>query len=185
MNAAALDVLRCLDGEDCALSLTGLIELLPQHEVDDLKAVTRELFDIGRIQRLSVMGPSKRYYVFYSLHVRTTCFVRAPEPVPQSVADPVLVEAAAPLPVLLTIEEATAVLERAGWKPEPEVVTVERRVEPDRRRLTALDVIKRWRLAFPLARVVEIIFESRKGGLSRVDAAIAIRMLREHVRGEA
>lgn len=91
------------------------------------------------------------------------------------------------LPAVLSTEQAVDVLERAGWKAEPEVVeplpaVMAERRGPDRRQLTVLEVIRRWRLPYPLARVVDLIGTSR-AQLGRDDAALAIKMLREHVRG--
>lgn len=184
MNAIATDtgaaVLDLLDKERCAINMTGLVNLLPDHDPGEIKRLTNDLYMQGKIQRLQIMGPRGSYYGFFSLFVQTFNG--------RALA---LVDAPAPLPENLTTDQALEVLERAGWVPEPEVVEpivpaviqVERRA-PDRRRLTVLEVVKRWRLAYPLARVVEIIAGARKNGISRDDAALAIRMIREHVRGD-
>ena len=191
MTATTIDtadaVLDLLDKERCGISMTGLIQLLTDHAQAEVKRLTNDLYMKGRINRVQVMGPSGRYYVFYSLFVRTVhgytkpiVGTEAAEPAPAPTAD----QAA-----ILTPDQAVEVLERGGWKAEPEVTEpaepaqVERR-GPDRRRLTVLEVVKRWRLAYPLGRVVEIIAESRRGGMSRDNAALAIRMIREHVRDE-
>jgi hypothetical protein len=175
-------VLDLLDKEACAVNMTGLVQLLPDHDQAEIKRLTNDLYMKGRISRLSVMGATGRYYVFFSLAIRTA----------RGATVRVLEEQASPLelvvvpPTPLSPEQAVEVLERGGWKAEPEVVEpvqVERRA-PDRRRLTVLDVVKRWRLAYPLGRVVEIIAESRRGGLSRDNAALAIRMIREQVRND-
>ncbi|HEX8883149.1 MAG TPA: hypothetical protein VF797_01515 [Noviherbaspirillum sp.] len=188
MTAAAQDVLDHLDTERIGMSFKGLLVVLPHVTHAELNAALQHLYDTGKINRLQVLGPERPFPVFFSLFVSTAngYAERAADPAPAVVAPP-----AEPERKLLTIEEATAVLEAAGWKPLPEVtevipaapVLVERRVEHDRRRLTALEVIRRWRLTFPLGRVIEIVAESRKGGLSRENAALAIRMIREHVRG--
>jgi hypothetical protein len=179
-------VLELLDKERTVINMTGLVALLPDHDQGEIKRLTNDLYMQGKIQRVQIMGPRGTYYGFFSLFVQTTKGYRPP---PDQV-DEAPVPAA--LPAVLTTEQAVDVLGRAGWHPEAEVVEpiapaapvlVERR-GPDRRRLTALEVIKRWRLAFPLARVVEIIHSARKGSMSRDDAALAIRMIREHVRGD-
>lgn len=182
MNAIATEtgaaVLELLDQERCAINMTGLVQLLPDHDEAEIKRLTNDLFMQGKIQRVQIMGPRGRYYGFYSLFAQTF--------------NGRIQLAHAELPATMSTEEAVDVLGRAGWVPEAEVVEpaapaapvqVERR-GADRRRLTALEVIKRWRLAFPLARVVEIIYTARKGAMSRDDAALAIRMIREHVRGD-
>lgn len=167
-------VLELLDKEACAVNMTGLVQLLPDHSPAEIKRLTNDLYMQGKINRVPIMAPKGRYYAFYSLFVQTYNGRAQMAP--------------AALPETLTTDEALDVLERAGWKPEPEIVEpvapiqIERRAV-DRRRLTALEVIKRWRLAFPLARVVEIIGNARKGAMSRDDAALAIKMIREHVRG--
>lgn len=181
MSAIATDtgaaVLDLLDTERCAINMTGLVNLLPDHDPAEIKRLTNDLYMQGKIQRLQIMGPRGSYYGFFSLFVQT--FNGRAQLAP------------ADLPAVMSTEQAVDVLERAGWVPEPEVIEqipaaviqVERR-GPDRRRLTVLEVVKRWRLAYPLARVVEIIAGARKNGISRDDAALAIRMIREHVRGD-
>jgi hypothetical protein len=170
-------VLELLDKERCAINMTSLVALLPDHPEPEIKRLTNDLYMKGKINRVQIMGPRGSYYGFFSLFVQTYNG-RALVP-----TDP-----PAAAPAALSTDEALEVLERAGWVPEPEVVEtaaiqVERRA-PDRRRLTVLEVVKRWRLAYPLARVVEIIAGARKNGISRDDAALAIRMIREHVRGD-
>lgn len=175
-------VLELLDKERCGISMTGLIQLLTGHEQAEVKRLTNDLYMAGRINRVHVMGPNSRYYVFYSLFVRTVHgYTKPAEPTEQAPAPGVA--PAAPL----TPEQAVEVLERSGWKAEPEIIEPAATAQgdlraPDRRRLTVLDVVKRWRLAYPLGRVVEIIAESRRAGMSRDNAALAIRMIREHVR---
>lgn len=176
-DAALLDL---LDKEACAINMTGLIALLPDHDPAEVKRLTNDLYMQRKINRVPVMGPKGRYYAFYSLYVRTVNgYTAPPEPI-----EPIAAPAPAALPETLTSDEAVNVLERAGWKAEPEVVEpilADRRA-PERRRLTPLEVIKRWRLPYQLGRVVEIIGESRRAGLTRSDAAVAIRMLRDQVR---
>jgi hypothetical protein len=171
-------VLELLDREGCAINMTGLVALLVDHPEPEIKRLTNDLYMQGAIQRVQVMGPRGSYHAFFSMGVRTTNGRKALEQLAE----------AAPLPPVLSTDQALDVLERAGWVPEPEVIEttaiqVERRA-PDRRRLTVLEVVKRWRLAYPLARVVEIIAGARKNGISRDDAALAIKMIREHVRGD-
>lgn len=178
MNTADA-VLDLLDKEACAINMTGLIQLLPNQEPAEVKRLANDLYMKGEIQRVPVMGPKGRYYAYYSLFIRTANGY----PKPPEQADP------APAPAVdlvtpLTADQAVEVLERGGWKAEPEVIEpaqVDRRA-PDRRRLTVLDIVKRWRLSYSLGRVVEIIAESRRGGMSRDNAALAIRMIREQVR---
>jgi hypothetical protein len=158
-------ILALLDQESAALNMTGLVSMLPEHDGTEIKRLTNDLYMQGRIHRVPVMGPSNRYYVFYSAQVRTT---NARTAVP---TEP------------LTADQAVEVLASAGWTPEPEVVTVEERRAPERRRLSAMDVIDRWRLGYRLSRVIEIVGGSRNRKLTRDDAATAIRMIREHVRG--
>lgn len=167
-TAAVLDL---LDKERCAINMTGMVALRPDHDPNEVKRLTNDLYMQRKIQRVQIMGPRGSYYGFFSLYVQTTQGRQAP----------------AALPDNLTTDQALEVLERAGWESEPEVIEtaaipVERRA-PDRRRLTVLEVVKRWRLAYPLARVVEIIEGARRAGISRDDAALAIKMIREHVRG--
>lgn len=177
-------VLELLEREACAVNMTGLVTLLADHPEPEIKRLTNDLYMKGRINRVQVMAPHGRYYAFYAMSVRTArgrgaqlLEQEAPAPVP------------AQLPETLSTDEALEVLERAGWIPEPEEielaepVQVDRRIA-DRRRLTVLEVVKRWRLGYQLGRVVEIVAGSRKGGISRDDAALAIKMLREHVRGD-
>lgn len=183
MNTADA-VLDLLDKEACAINMTGLIQLLPDQEPAEVKRLTNDLYVKGEINRVPVMGPKGRYYAYYSLFIRTANGY----PKPPEQADP------APAPTVdlivpLTPDQAVEVLERGGWMAEPEVIEpgepaqVDRR-GPDRRRLTVLDIVKRWRLSYPMGRVVEVIAESRRGGMSRDNAALAIRMIREHVRDE-
>lgn len=175
-----LAVLELLDREACAINMTGLVQLLPDHDQAEIKRLTNDLYMQGKINRVPVMGPRGRYYSFYSLFLRTANgYVPKPDQVATSPAP-------AALPDSMSTDQALAVLERAGWVPESETTepAVPERRAPDRRRLTVLEVIKRWRLTFPLARVVEIIGNTRKGVLSRDDAALAIRMIRAHMRGD-
>lgn len=188
MNAVVTEtgaaILELLEREACAINMTGLVQLLPDHPEPELKRLANDLYMQGAIFRVPVMAPRGAYHAFYAKSVRTANgraqLEQLAQPDPQQLA---------PLPAALSPEEAVNVLERGGWKAEPEVtepvtlIPVERR-GPDRRRLTALEVIKRWRLAYPLARVVDLIGGSRRGTMSRDDAALAIRMLREHVRGD-
>jgi len=181
MSAVDLDtadaVLSLLDMEGCAINMTGLVQLLPNHPEPEIKRLTNDLYMQGKICRVQIMGPKGRYYGFYALAVRTARGISAQLPETPPPAEP------------LTTDEVVKILGRGGWHPEPEVVEpvgpiqVERRA-PDRRRLTVLEVVKRWRLPFTLGRVVEIIAGARKGGMSRDDAALAIKMIREHVRGD-
>jgi hypothetical protein len=180
-------VLELLEREACAINMTGLVQLLADHTEPEIKRLTNDLYMKGKIQRVQVVAPHGRYYAFYALSVRTARGQAGRAQLEQ------LAEtgpAPAPLPETLSTEQALDVLERAGWIPEPEIVEpvdaaapiqIERRVA-DRRRLTVLEVVKRWRLGYQLGRVVEVIAGSRKGGLTRDDAALAIKMLREHVR---
>lgn len=183
-------VLELLEREACAINMTGLVQLLADHAEPEIKRLTNDLYMKGKINRVQVMAPHGRYYAFYALSVRTARGQAGRAQLEQ-------LEAPAPalLPEKLTPEEAVKVLERGGWEAGPEIVEpvdlaapaapiqIERRVA-DRRRLTALEVIKRWRLPYTLGRVVEVIAGSRKGGLARDDAALAIKLLREHVRGD-
>lgn len=186
MNAIATEtgaaVLELLDKERTAINMTGLVALLPDHDQAEIKRLTNDLYMQGKIQRVQIMGPRGSYYGFFSLFVQTTKGYRPPADLDE-------------LPAVLSTAQAVDVLGRAGWHPEPEVVEPTALVEPaapvqverraaDRRRLTVLEVVRRWRLAFPLARVVEIIHGARKGAMSRDDAALAIRMIREHIRGD-
>lgn len=206
LSPPAQEVLDYLDRERVGMSFKGLLTVMPHLTMSDMNAAVQKLYDTGRINRLEVMGPERTFPVFYSLFLSTAkrYTPKVEEPAPAAV-NPVLPESVAALvaarpiltlprapepepapapvvaPAVLSPDEAVAVLERSGWDAQPEVVE-ERRIAVDRRRLTHLEVIKRWRLPFPLARVVEIIGESRKGGLTRVDTAIAIKMLREQVR---
>lgn len=165
-------VLELLEQEKCAINMTGLVNLLPGHDPLEVKRLTNDLYMQRRINRVPVMGPKGRYYTFFAMTLRTTNGWAAPPELDT--------------PDILNPDQAVELLERAGWVAEPEVVEpvtapqVERRVA-DRRHLTALDIIKRWRLAYPLARVVDLIGESRRAGLSRDAAALAIRMIRQHV----
>lgn len=184
MSAVATDtgaaVLALLEREACAINMTGRVQLLPDHPEPEIKRLVNDLYMQREICRIQVMGVRDRYYAFFALSVR---------PVRGQVLEQLEAPAPAALPVVLSPEQAVNVLESAGWKAEPEVVEpigpamIERRAQ-DRRRLTAFEVIRRWRLPYPLARVVEIIADSRKRGISRDDAALAIKMLREHVRGD-
>jgi hypothetical protein len=199
MNAETA-VLDYLDGMQQGVSLSVIIKQLPDYPVDDLKAATRKLYEEIRINRLSVMGDhGKFYYIFYSLYVRTVTVHRevyerhetpAPAPIPEE-APPVAPEPPPEAPVApavpegpLTADEAVAVLEKGGWEAQPEEVMVERRVA-DRRVLTAMDVIDRWKLPYRLSRIIEVIATARKKKLDGNDAALVSALIRDHVQKEA
>lgn len=189
MTEAEQEVLDFIDGLQQGVSLTVLIKSLPNHSVDDIKAATRKLHENILINRLSVMGDNGRfYYVFYSLYIRTVTVHRDPierheTPAPTPAPTPELVRLAAPpplplvIPTILSPDQAVEVLERGGWKAEPEMV--ERR-----RPMTAMEVIDRWGLGYRLSRVIEIIGGSRKRKLTRDDAAMVSKLVREHVEKE-
>lgn len=174
-----------LDGLHHAVTLGLLVNALPEHSVDDIKAATRELYDERAINRVSVKAPKGGFfYVFYSLYVRTVNVYRdepeappAPAPEPEPTAEPALA-----LDAPLTPDEAVDVLTRGGWVPEPEVVTVERRVA-DRRasRIGVMDVIDRWKLGYRLSRIIEIVGGARRRPLTEDDAELVVRLIREHV----
>jgi hypothetical protein len=177
-------VLALLEQEQAAINMTGIVSLLPDQDPAEVKRLTNDLYMQRQIGRLPVLGVRDRYYAFFALSVPTSRARPEPEEPP---APPLTVPVLA-LPAVLTPAEAVDVLERAGWKAEPEVVEplpallAERR-GPDRRQLTVLEVIRRWRLPYPLARVVDLI-GTRRAQLGRDEAALAIKMLREHVRGD-
>lgn len=186
MSAVATEtgaaVLALLEQEQAAINMTGIVSLLPDHEPGEVKRLTNDLYMQRQIGRVPVLGVRDRYYAFFALSVRP---VRGQVLEQLEVPAPVLDPQALPV---LSPDEAVEVLERAGWKAEPEVVEplpallAERR-GPDRRQLTVLEVIRRWRLPYPLARVVDLI-GTRRAQLGRDEAALAIKMLREHVRGD-
>lgn len=165
MSTATRDaILAFLDGVHYGVNLTMLIQSLPDHSPDDLKNATRALYDERAINRVSVLGTNERYYyVFYSIYVHTTMVHRADERGP-----------------LLTIEEATAVLEEAGWRAEPEEVTERRAAE----RIGIMDVIDRWKLGFRLSRIIEIVGGARNRKLTHADADAVVTLIRDHLRGQ-
>lgn len=175
MNTTVDAVLDCLDKEACAINLTGLVAMLPDYQSFEIKDAVGELFDAGRIHRIPTMGPNKRYYTYLSLYVQTVngCKPSIAEPSVDSVAE-------------LTTEQALAVLERAGWRPEPEVVEVERRViERRTARFGIMDVIDRWKLNFRLSRIIEIVGSARNRKLTKEDADTVSRMIQQHVKEAA
>lgn len=186
MTAIATDtaaaVLELLDREGCAINMTGLVQLLPGHREPEIKRLTNDLYMKRQIARVPVMGAAGRYYVYYSLMLRPVRGQPAPALELEEPAPPVDLVTVSLAP--LSPDQAVAVLERGGWSAEPEIIEPVERRAPDRRRLTALDVIKRWRLPYQLGRVVDIIATSRRTGMTRDDAALAIKMLRDHARGD-
>lgn len=162
------ELLTAINGLDAAVSVPSLLRILNVSHVDHAAVVTtaQALHAEGLIGRIPVAPPTGSYFAYFPLHLLS-------EALPVS------------LPQNLTTEQALAVLERAGWKPEPEVVTIEERRVADRRapRYGVMDVVDRWRLPFRLSRIIEVIGGARNRKLTRDDAALVIRMIREHVRG--
>jgi hypothetical protein len=198
LNPAALAkvaLLELLDREAAAINMTGLVALLVDHDEPAIKQAAAELYEEGKINRIRIMAPRGSYSGYYSLYVQTNIGYVEREPAPAPVPDP----AQLPLPAvestpIMSFDQVAELLDRAGWTQtqETEVVTVQpdptapiqvERRQVDRRALTPLDVIKRWRLPYPLARVVDLI-GSQRAQLGRSDAAVAIKMLRDHVRGD-
>jgi len=56
---------------------------------------------------------------------------------------------------------------------------VERRVA----RLTAMEVIDRWKLPYRLSRIIEIVSAARRRDLGAEDAAMVTGLIRDHVKG--
>lgn len=168
-----------LDGVEHAVGLPLLIAALPELTPDDIKAGTRQLYEDRAINRVLVKERNGHvFYVFYSLYIRTANIYRDPDQVAID-AEPETLQ----LPAVLSPDQAVDVLQRGGWTPEPEVVTVERRVS-DRRaqpRLAVMDVLERWCLPYRLARIVEIVASTRRRSLTLEDAALVRRLVREHV----
>lgn len=196
-------VLQYLDSINNGVLLPVLHAALIDHDIEDIKAATRELYEERAINRLSVKASKGHLFVFYSLYIRTINVPRPDRPLTelaQVVADmatpapvvpapevdlsPLFEPVPAPLPAgPLTPDEAVDVLTRGGWVPEPEIVTVERRVA-DRRapRIGIMDVIDRWKLGYRLSRIIEIVGCARRRQLTEDDAEMVVRLIREHVK---
>jgi len=192
------NIVDYLDSMRNGVPMTVMAEDMHMFDVEDLKAATKELFDDRRINRVSVKGGNGRFfYVFFSLYTHTVGGHRldeapthanlapAPEPERELIAaekaptDSVVAElVVAPV---LSPEEAVDVLRRGGWEPEPETVVrpVERRVA----RLTAMEVIDRWKLPYRLSRIIEIVSAARRRDLGAEDAAMVTGLIRDHVKG--
>lgn len=165
-----------LDRIDHAVSLPTLFDAIAGHTTDEIADAAHQLAEDRAVNRVSVMTVNRKFfYAFYSVRIPTT-IIHAPlvaaEPGPHILSQ---------LPPVLSTDEAVDVLQRAGWVPEPETVTVERR-GPDRRKLTAIDVIMRWKLPYRLSRIIDIIGGARTRPLTDTDAELVVRLVRDHVK---
>lgn len=177
-----------LDGINSAVMLPVLHAALIDHDLEDIKAATRELYEERAINRLSVKAPKGHFFVFYSLYVRTVNGYRQDRPAaPALTVEPAvgLAVLQAPVPAgPLTPDEAIDVLTRGGWEAGPEeVVMVERRVVDRRKpRISIMDVIDRWKLGYRLSRIIEIVGAARNRKMTEEDAELVVRLVREHVK---
>lgn len=158
------ELMDAINGLDAAVSVTVLLRKmqLTHHDHAAVVMCAQALLDDGLIGRIRVGAPTGSYDGYFPLHL-----------LPRTAAQP---------EEKLDDDMAARLIERLEKDLAPTPL-VERRV-PERRNLTVLDVVARWRLPYPLGRVVEVVFESRRAGLTRENAALAIKLLRAHARGD-